>query len=375
MLQPDFLRLLYEDASSGTGFDRALVQVAEGFHARVAHLLALDGVSGAPTWGLLADLSGSALAEAARQYEQHHWRHDPRRRALKLLRPGLAVRCQHLIDEREVRGSEFFQDYFLPIDLRWTLIGRLPQAVGASESVDLALVRDPRRAGFDDREKTSLEQLLPHLEVALGLQRRIARAQTGERAFMESGQGLVVFDARLDVVGSTPGTAEALGRYAGSLRFSPDTGRRGQRPLARALRDCLVDGIARHLSLRVGGGAARDGAAETVWLSVTRRRASTGGYEVVLLVRWPARGRLPDLPMLMGWLNLTRVEAELGLALLHGQTPRQMWQARKRSAATIRSQLRSLYAKANVAGQVEFVRLVGGLGKNGAAMEGEGSGR
>lgn len=79
--------------------------------------------------------------------------------------------------------------------------------------------------------------------------------------------------------------------------------------------------------------------------------------------------------MLMGWLNLTRVEAELGLALLHGQTPRQMWQTRKRSAATIRSQLRSFYAKANVTGQVEFVRFVGGLGKNGPAREGEVSGR
>lgn len=361
LLEPDFLRRLYGDASNGLGLGGALERIADGFQARCAHLLALDGVSGSPTWGVLADLSQGALQSAAREYEQHHWRHDPRRRALALLRPGLAVRCQQVIDEREVRDSEFFQDYFLRIDLRWTLVGRLPQAVGARESVDLALVRDPLRPGFGADEQALMEHLLPHLEIAIGLQKRIAQVESAESALAQAGLGMVVFDARLDLAGGSPGTAEALSRRLGSLRFGAAAGRRSANPLAQALRDCLLDGMPRHLSVQERSGPSGEGGAGPAWLSATRRRASNGAYEVVLLVRWPAQRRAPDVSMLMGLLNLTRTEAELGLALLQGQTPRQMWQSRKRSAATIRSQLRALYAKAGVSGQVDFVRLVGGL--------------
>ena len=49
-------------------------------------------------------------------------------------------------------NSEFFQDFFLPMDLRWTMVGRLPidhqrdTFQGRKQHVDLALVR-PRVAG------------------------------------------------------------------------------------------------------------------------------------------------------------------------------------------------------------------------------------
>jgi DNA-binding CsgD family transcriptional regulator len=363
---PALLQRLYEDVGSGVGLTPALEQIAHCFDARAAHMLALDCATGVPAWGLAADMTQGALTHAAPQYEQHHWRHDPRRRALPLLHPGAAVRCQQVIDEREVRHSEFFQDYFLPLELRWSLVGRLPQAAGSRESVDLALVRDPKRAGFDDAEQRSLERLLPHLRTALNLQSQLAVANTTGQALQQSGVGLVVLDAHLNVVGGTPSTAEQLSAHlgslpfaeGGSLRFGSGASRRTASRLGLALRACLLDGLPRHVAVQVVGHADTP---ETAWLTATRRPSTHGVYQIALLVRWPARRSTPTVAMLMALLGLTQREAELGCALLRGETPRQMWQSRKLSAATIRSQLRSLYAKTGVSGQVEFVRLVGSL--------------
>lgn len=350
---------LYDDASSGRGLQSSLADTAASFNATVAHLLASDASTQVPRWDLEADLSQGVHAASTADYVAHHWRIDPRRRGMALLSPGSAWRCQRIVAADEAARSEFFQDFFRPLDLRWSMVGRLPlpSATGvlADEVVDLALVRSPRAGGFSDTDQQRFERFLPHLRRALSVQQRLADCESGHRALGAAALGSLVLDAQLRPVGSTPGTLQQLGAQLGSLRFGAAALRRSPAALDQALRDTLADGHPRHVGLGPGQGPP-----ERVWLSITRRRLQ-GRTELLVLVRWPDRRHTLQPEALMQLFQLTRREAEMGCALLEGRSPREMWTERGLSAATVRSQLSALYAKTGTKGQVDFVRLVAPL--------------
>jgi DNA-binding CsgD family transcriptional regulator len=357
---------LYDDASSGRGLQGALTDIAKNFGALAAHLMGSDFASGAPLWDVAADLQQGALRETAVAYTEHHWRTDPRRaRGMALLSPGNSWCCQNFLDEREVSGSEFFQDFFLPMDLRWTMVGRLPTAhqrdtfQGRTQHVDLALVRPLASGAFEVRDQQRLAHLMPHLRQALRVQQQLRNMDSAAHALQAAATGSLLLDDQLRLVAASPGVADALSIRIGSLAFGGTASRRTDERLAQALRDTLRDGAMRHLEL------GRDqGLPERMWLTLTRRQPEAGGGgapQVLMLVQWPERRHRVRPEVLMQLFSLTRREAEIGCALVEGKTPREIWTEHGVSAATVRTQLVALFNKTDTTGQVDFVRLVMGL--------------
>lgn len=359
---------LYDAATRERGISDGLEATALAFGATVSHLVASDPSSQVPRWALSTDTFGGALLGASQRYDGGLFRVDPRRVSgmARLARHG-AWHCGELLGEREVSRSAFFQDFFLPIGLRYSMVVRLPApAAGsmrdatsphaAAEYVDLAIVRGPDHQPFDEAAVRRLRSLAPHLQTALALQRQSEALRTSVVALGAAATDALVLDERSGLLAATPGAAQHVGSVFGRLVFGQGAHRRGQPQVDAALAATRADGLPRH----VGLGPAQ-GLGERLWLSITRRTATQGGFELLVLMRWPDRRHAPEVPVLQDMLGLTRREAEIGCALLQGRTPREMWVQWGLSPATVRSQLRSLYAKTGTSGQVEFVRLVAQL--------------
>jgi DNA-binding CsgD family transcriptional regulator len=78
---------------------------------------------------------------------------------------------------------------------------------------------------------------------------------------------------------------------------------------------------------------------------------------VLVLVQWPERHHQLRAEALVQLFGLTPREAAIGCALVEGKTARAIWTEHGVSAATVRTQLASLYAKTGTRGQTDFVRL------------------
>lgn len=357
---------LYDDASSGRGLQGALTDIAQAFGALVAHLMGSDFASGVPLWDVAADLQQGALRETAMAYTEHHWRTDPRRaRGMAMLSPGRSWLCQSFLDAREVAGSEFFQDFFLPMDLRWTMVGRLPTDhhrdtfQGRTQHVDLALVRPPAAGGFEAREQRRLARLMPHLRQALRVQQQVRNMDSAGHALRAAAVGSLLLDDQLRLIAASPGMADAVSVRIGSLGFGGNASRRTDDRLDQALRATLRDGAMHHLEL----GPAQ-GLPERMWLTLTRRQPRGEGGEapqVLVLVQWPQRRSSLRPEVLVQLFGLTRREAEIGCALVEGKTPRDIWTEHGVSAATVRTQLASLFTKTGTTRQADFVRLATAL--------------
>lgn len=76
---PDLLALLYEAAADGeeTSLLVALGALGDAFACKVVHLVGSDAGTGMPLWDAMADRTGGALRDGARDYVAHHWRTDP----------------------------------------------------------------------------------------------------------------------------------------------------------------------------------------------------------------------------------------------------------------------------------------------------------
>ena len=109
-----------------------------------------------------------------RLYEQHYasvniWA----LRADTLFKPGVIGSGELAgITEEELTATEFYNDYLRPQDLFYSVGGTITR--DHSKFSFLATLR-PKRAGvYDEREHAFLQQLMPHLQTAVGVQYRLA---------------------------------------------------------------------------------------------------------------------------------------------------------------------------------------------------------
>jgi DNA-binding CsgD family transcriptional regulator len=95
-------------------------------------------------------------------------------------------------------------------------------------------------------------------------------------------------------------------------------------------------------------------------IGAARERAESDG--VLLLLAESGNASVPNADLLRLLFDLTPAEAMLARALIEGKTVAEFAKLRGLSDATVRSQVRSVFAKTGVTRQVELVRLLSGLG-------------
>jgi DNA-binding CsgD family transcriptional regulator len=285
-------------------------------------------------------------------------------------RPGMIARNEELVPNKIFRSSEMYQEYWKPRDQQDAL--RVTISVDeAGVNHQLGLVRPKSGSLFDAADIAQVRVLMPHLQRAVALRRRLDHVDMLSAAALKALDTvhhavlLLDQDHRLmhaNVAGDTLlCKAAGLGASRGGLLMAgtPTWTSRLHEALGRAARTHGTPARASALRLpRPAGGTlavlVMPFHCEAHW-SLSRRPA------VLVCVTDPSAISAPPARQIAELFGLTGAEAALAADLLAGESVREIAERRGRSVNTVRTQLALLMAKTEVSRQSELMRLLASL--------------
>lgn len=315
------------------------------------------GDRGRPVEGAVHGLPVSAFERYAAYYGQTDlW-------AAAAIDRGPSLRAaigSEQVSEQRFRNSEFYFDYARGYDTIDAVGAAVP--LGHGRVGVLGILCETGGRPFEAHDVANLESLLPHLQRALQLRRRLAEARRGE-------VGL----AALDALAFGAVVCEAGGRVRFANAAAEQMARSGT---GLVLRDA-------------GGGISAAHAEESVELALLVADAARGGAGggmavtdeaggIILVLVAPLPRRFIDQPWLVlvtlrpatasptvsdrtlaRLFGLTPAEARLALALLAGRSLAEIGAERRVTENTLRTQLAKVLRKTDTANQRSLVRLLG----------------
>lgn len=327
-----------------------------------------------------ADCAGLLMLDSGLHSTEHSWRIDPelvhlhqsyygsvdlwwvRGRSL----PAGSVRISDSICSlAELRTTETYNDCLVRFDIEHGLFAVIEN--NGPRSASLSLFRSSAGGEFDTASANLLRFIAPHLERAFQLHRRLSSLTTRSTAIEES---LNVLTAGLILL-DTNGKIVFLNRAASTVLAERDGLGSMQAMLfadvpaeSHALRKTIQQAI----SMSNGRGSSAGGT-----LLVSRRNRpplhvlispihisrldAIRKYAAVVFVNDPLRHQRPDETVLRTVYRLTRAECRVAFLLADGQSPRTIAEMIGVTEHTVRSQIKSIYAKAGVKRQSELIRL------------------
>lgn len=226
------------------------------------------------------------------------------------------------------------------------------------------------REPFGDRELALLQALMPHLQRAFQLHNRIqgleSKANAAADALDHLSQGVILFDAKSCVL-LVNQAATALFASEKALKLTP----RGlvaaipseNRQLSALIQGAIATGNGEGLH---SGGAmtvSRSGLRRPLHVLVTPLRTRTinlgkGTPVVAVFIADPEREPASNSAVLAQLFGLTRAEARLAELLAAGSTLKDAADQLCVAESTVRSQLKSIFAKTSTNRQSELIRLL-----------------
>jgi DNA-binding CsgD family transcriptional regulator/PAS domain-containing protein len=272
--------------------------------------------------------------------------------------PELRLVSDDEVVSREARRhlpiwQEIYEAYDLPHPC-FTTIWR----DGHDPSCYLILVvnRDGRTGGITPAERAAFAAIAPRWREASLLAQAVGRE--GGRLLAGAFDALSVAAVALDTFGrivAASQAAEALLRDGQVISVRHGHLRGATAPAARALDQALAPFLTlRHASPAPATAELRgNGQTLHIRVSALPRHRFAAGFAATTLVVIEA----PAAPPLRPELAAALTPAELGVAaaLLRGERPAQIAMQRGVSVSTVRSQLKTIFAKAEVGGQIEFI--------------------
>ena len=346
---------IYETALNPAAMPRALGKLAHALDANVAQLCSSDPASGSV---LASVVSADASRQAHDAYMSYYGAIDPRRRRAESVACGTVVRCHEHFDERYVAGSEFYQDFYLPIGQRWNMGIRFDNGDGTCTSIGVSRPVGARE--FEDEAAREFMRIIPHLQKASMLQKRLAsQVATGLDA-----QGLLaalpiggaLLDARGGVMQANVAASEALAdlslRYAGNLLCFNDPER--QLTWIRTIECVSNERLPKTLTLASkSGGPWR---LHLIPLQLVAKAADATDSHLLLAAFERAQlGIEQRLDTLRTRFGLTKVQTEVLARLLRGASVKQIAQQRDASVNTIRTHVKSIFEKTGCRSQRELI--------------------
>ncbi len=345
----DLCALAYE-AGSGEGPWEAFGHALRG--ATGAGSIALW--NGRPEQGEVDILLTEKLPDGCREAYASHFVHtDPWTRSLA---QAERIALGHeLIGDRQLRDSEFYQDFARELGM-FHLIGHVG-LLGDGVIMPQGLHRPEDGRPFTERERAILAGMVPHLGRAVRVQRRLraADASLAEAALEALPLAAMVLDASSQVMFASPaalqlsrsGALPAIRRTAllGRGALASD-GAQGLR-LARLIR-AVASGIT------PGGGMRweHEDAAAAITILPLPRRLAMGPLRpgmALLLARSLTAAVAPPLTLVQQVFGLTRAEAEVAIDLAAGLSGPQVAKRRQVTVATVRTQARQVLEKTGAA--------------------------
>ncbi|MFF7705988.1 helix-turn-helix transcriptional regulator [Pseudomonas sp. NPDC007930] len=331
---------------------------AHDFSSRTSEVQGTDGIISC-TLGF----DEAALGTFAQYYsERNVWTEDPLRH-----KTGGIVTSSSLYCDRLLKRSEYYNDWLKPQDFFYSSAAIVEKQ--ADRSLNVTLMRQERAGTYNEQETQLIGLLMPHLQAAFALHRRLYRLDALEQATLGvleySPFGIALLDEQARVIYSNQ-LAHSLARQSGLLNFTA-----GGTLTARYAADNARLYRRLKLAVRTGLGAASEGGG-------TLRLHGLGGARLDLVItplpswaspfgeRSAAAVFFSDPNATIGSLaerlralyGMTRAEAQLTEALANGLTPKEYAERQQLSVHTVRAQFKAAAAKAGTRRQADLLRIV-----------------
>jgi DNA-binding CsgD family transcriptional regulator/PAS domain-containing protein len=263
-----------------------------------------------------------------------------------------------------------YQEFLKVAEVYDTMRTRLE--TGRDWNIAIAFARPDFLPVFGEAEKRILSLLLPHLQRAIRVNRRLeenaAASVLQEEALNSLAFGIVVIADGGGVLFANRAALEIAAQGDG-LALSR-TGLAADHPA-----DNVVLEAAQAKTAAGGAGAtvairrASEKQPYVVTLMPTRpacasqiRMPGADGPGILAVIADPGAMHVPDAEHLMRAFQLSRTEAELAIRLSEGLRPDEIAQIRGVRLPTVRTQLQSIFAKTGTRRQAELAGLVARLG-------------
>jgi DNA-binding CsgD family transcriptional regulator len=287
-----------------------------------------------------------------------------------LLTPG-SVRTSHVMCSRQAfLASEWYADYCRPLNIS--------QGIGATIHRDsmvtsnIAIFAGDDRADFAVEEIDLLRALMPHMQRALKIHMHVAAADLRQREFAEAMEPLAVGvilvgkDARIIFANAS---AQRLLQHRDGLMTDGNGLRAVQAREAttlRALIDCTAAKVGQ-VHLRSGGAlnvTRRNGlrALQVLVSPIRPQRSAHLGERAVAAIYVTDPEQMPEIPevVFVRLYGLTPAEAKVAAVIVRGRSGRQASDELNISYNTIKSHLKSIFAKTGTTRQGDLIRLIVG---------------
>lgn len=284
----------------------------------------------------------------------------------QLHREGAVVNSSRLYPDRHLMRTEW-GDWMGRMDKFYSFAAIVEKK--EQRSFNLSMLRSKRCGSYSVNEEARLGSLMPHLQTAFALHRRLHRAEALAHASLAVLDGLpmgVVLLGDSAKVMHANAKAHQLASDTGMLHFGVD-----ERLHVRSANEELQLQRAMERAVSTGGGLAA-GAGNAM-----RLHAMDGSWLHILITPLPqwskpfgqrAAGAVfvsdPNASMqsltrsLQGLYRMTLAEARLTQALVNGLTMQEYAAQEDLSVHTVRGQYKSAALKVGMGRQADFVRLV-----------------
>lgn len=354
--------LVYEVPLAPERLPAVLEQITGWLGVGNCHLIGWNNQTHESTLNIMIGVA----QEVGLDYTAHYADVDPRRKfVLDHYAPGQLLACQEHFDARFVSRSEFYQDYLRAIGLRYLLATTLLD--DPSRLVQIAFHHYVGHAPFSAHEIQMTERLIPHLQRAIAL---LLQSNALQQSMDIAAAGLDASPLALiavDVCGRPVfcnRQAEALLRDGTVLRLCNGVLRarvaEQDSALAHAVAATARRGTSGNLTLSTSPGHARPArfSLTTIPAPEPERYALQSRAVALCLIAPLGTRRQATARQLMQLFGLTPAEARLLRALTQGTTLDDYASECDLRVTTVKTQLKSLFAKTGTCRQAALVRLI-----------------
>ena len=367
---PGLITSIYEAALDTSRWQSFLVRLGLALRSPASviwvndfaqHTVDMTGGSGA--FGASTGFAQAQLDSFAKHYCQCNvWLQDQSQHL-----PGCVVNSSRLFPDSQLSRTEWYGDWLQPQDLFYSCAAVVENQ--RDRSFNVTVVR-PRAAGaYEPQELQLVQQLMPHLQTAFAIHRRLHQTQALLSASLSALEDLPL---GVLLVGEFSEILHANGRACGLMQRTQLLHRGAannlqacnpvdDRWLQKALHECVATGLGQ----ACGAGRAsrfRGLAGQQMQVMVVPLPHQSSSYGMhcaaMVLVSDPALSIPSLIQLLQDLYRLTAAEACLAQSLVNGWSLQEFAERQGLSIHTARSQFKAAAAKVGVGRQADFVRVL-----------------
>lgn len=281
--------------------------------------------------------------------------------------PDGVATSEEVTDAVELRHSEYFNDFQVPHKIEHQFCG--PIEVGTRRASVVSCSRSAAKGPFGADQIALLRLLLPHLQRAMRIHRRMAVLEANQRGSLDAldlmSVGIVLLSRRGRILYSNRLALQILAQSDGLLAdrhglvaASSSSGQKLRRAIATACDSQLEMSPSEDVLAVERPSGKRP---FTIFVTPVSRRLferEASGVVAAVFVADPEMIDSTPVELLMRWYGLSEKEAVVARHLMHGETLAQAAQSLEITHNTARTHLQRIFNKTATHHQGELIRLL-----------------